>query len=260
MSDDTRQVVSSTRELSGRVALVTGGGTGIGAGIARAFADGGAHVAVIGRRSNVLADTVAAIDREGGRALAITCDVTALDELIGAVDETVRTLGRLDMVVANAGGPPPWGPVLEMDPSDWRRTIDVNLTGVWNTAYASSPRLIESGGGHILVMGSCAGRSRHGEMVGAYSAAKAGVSQLTRVLAFELREHNIAVNELTPGLTATEGIGAVDAESRAGLEQTASRMGDWFKEPAEIGRLARYIVSLPTSGTSGQTFSLERNR
>jgi NAD(P)-dependent dehydrogenase (short-subunit alcohol dehydrogenase family) len=248
-------------DLSGKVAFITGGGTGIGAGIAHALADAGASVVIGGRRKEVLASTADAIEQRGGRVIGITFDVTDIDQLRAAVDEVVGELGRLDIVVANAGAPPAPGPVLDMDPDDWQRTIELNLTGTWNTAHVTVPHLIASGGGHLLVVGSSAGRSRNAEWVGAYGAAKAGVAHLVRVMAVELAQYDVAVNELTPGLVITAGIGAVDgmlAESTTALIR--DEMGEWLKEPDEIGRLALYVLSLPTNGTSGQSFNLERNR
>jgi 3-oxoacyl-[acyl-carrier protein] reductase len=247
-------------DLSGRVALVTGAGTGIGLGVARAFASAGATVAVTGRRADVLERAVARIEAEGGRACALPSDVTDVDALKAAVDAFVADTGRLDIVVANAGNSPAPGPVLEMEPAEWRRIIDLNLTGAWNTAYVCVPHLLSTGGGHLLMMGSAASRSRNAETVGAYGAAKAGLHQLTRVIASDLSTSNIAVNEITPGLVPTEGLGAIEGETSEFLLAAAEMMGDWLKEPEEIGRLALYLVSLPTNGTTGQSFQLDRNR
>jgi len=247
-------------DLSGKVAFVTGGGTGIGAGIARAFAGAGASVAVTGRRAEMLESTVQAIEQAGGRAIAVASDVTDLEMLSAAVDAVVTQLDGLHIVVANAGGPPVPGPVLDMAAEDWQQTIDLNLNGVWNTAKATVPHLVAGGGGHLLVIGSCAGRSRNAETVGAYGAAKAGVSQLTRVLAWELADSSIAVNELTPGLTTTPGIGVVEGVVPDFLEDAARGMGEWLKGPDDVGEFALHLVGLPTNGTTGQRFELDRNR
>jgi NAD(P)-dependent dehydrogenase (short-subunit alcohol dehydrogenase family) len=247
-------------DLSGKVAFVTGGGTGIGAGIARAFAGAGAAVGIVGRRAEMLESTVDQVEATGGRAIAVPSDVTDLEQLTAAVDDVVDRLGRLDIVVANAGGPPMPGPVLDMTSEDWEHTIDLNLNGVWNTAKATVPYLLAGGGGHLLVIGSCAGRSRNGETVGAYGTAKAGVSQLTRVLAWELAQSSIAVNELTPGLTTTPGIGVVGGVVPDFIEDAARGMGEWLKAPDDVGQFALYLVGLPANGTTGQRFELDRNR
>ena len=247
-------------DLSGKVAFVTGGGTGIGAGIARAFAGAGAAVAIVGRRAEMLESTVETIEKDGGRAIAVPSDVTDVEQLSAAVDDVVTRLEGLDIVVANAGGPPLPGPVLDMSADDWKHTIDLNLNGVWNTAKATVPHLVRGGGGHLLVIGSCVGRSRNGETVGAYGAAKAGVSQLTRVLAWELAQSSIAVNEITPGLTTTPGIGVVEGVVPDFVEDAARGMDEWLKDPDDVGQFALYVVGLPTNGTTGQRFELDRNR
>jgi NAD(P)-dependent dehydrogenase (short-subunit alcohol dehydrogenase family) len=234
--------------LDGKVALVTGGGTGIGAAIAETFAGAGACVAVTGRRPAPLARTVQRVTESGGTALAVCADVTDLAAMTGAVEKVADRFGRLDITVANAGIQPEHRPVLEYPPGEWHRVLDVNLSGVWNTAKASVPALIRGGGGSVIVIGSGMARVSGGGS-GAYAVAKAGASALTRVLAAELREFSIAVNELIPGPTRTPG---TDSEA----ECRWAERGEWFKEPAEVARLALFVAALPSRGPTGQVFSL----
>jgi NAD(P)-dependent dehydrogenase (short-subunit alcohol dehydrogenase family) len=138
--------------------------------------------------------------------------------------------------------------------------IDLNLTGVWNTAKVAVPHLLRTGGGHFLFVGSSAGRSRNGETVGAYASAKAGASQLTSVLAWELAQTGIAVNELSPGLVTTPGVGVVDGVVPEFLEQAAQYMDEWLKAPDDVAEFALQLLALPTRGTTGQRFALDRNR
>ena len=230
--------------LDGKIALVTGGGTGIGAAIAEAFAAAGAKVAVTGRRAEPLKETAA---RTGG--IAITADVTDLNAMTSAATRVTEAFGGLDIVVANAGIALTGRPVLDYEAEEWRRALDVNLTGVWNTAKATVPAL-QRGGGSFLIIGSGLARVNGGG-AGPYGISKAGASALTRLLAAELRPHRIAVNELVPGPTRTAAIGD-DAAAR----QRWEARGEWYKEPADVARLALFVAGLPSGGPSGQVFSL----
>jgi NAD(P)-dependent dehydrogenase (short-subunit alcohol dehydrogenase family) len=236
--------------LKDRAALVTGGGTGIGAAIADAFAAAGAAVAVTGRRAGPLDDTVRRIKDSGGAALAVPADVTDLDAMGDAVEKTTDAFGRLDIVVANAGIALIGRPILEYEPEEWRQVLDTDLTGVWNTAKAAAPALIRTGGGSFVVIGSGLARVTGGG-AGPYAVAKAGAGALTRLLSAELREHQIAVNELIPGPTATAAIGDDEA-----ARQRWKARGEWYKQPEDVARLALFVATLPPGGPTGQVFSL----
>jgi 3-oxoacyl-[acyl-carrier protein] reductase len=151
--------------------------------------------------------------------------------------------------VANAGIATTGRPLLDFDPAEWQRTLDINLTGVWNTVRATVPALTERGGS-LIVIGSGLARVNGGGG-GPYAVAKAGAGALTRLLAAELREHRIAVNELIPGPTATAAVG----DDAAARERWTAR-GEWYKQPADVARLAVYVAALPPGGPTGQVFSL----
>jgi 3-oxoacyl-[acyl-carrier protein] reductase len=240
--------------LDGKVALVTGGGTGIGAATAETFAGAGACVAVTGRRSAPLARTVRRVTQDGGAALAARADVADLAAMTAAVEKVLDRFGRLDIVVANAGIQPERRPVLDYPAEDWHQVLDINLSGVWNTAKVTVPALIRAGGGSLIIIGSGLARVTAGGS-GVYAVAKAGAAALTRVLAAELRESKIAVNELIPGPTRTPGMGTGGAPGGK-AEQRWADLGEWFKDPAEVARLALFIATLPPWGPTGQVFSL----
>jgi NAD(P)-dependent dehydrogenase (short-subunit alcohol dehydrogenase family) len=246
-------------DLTGRVALITGGGTGIGEGIAVAFGAAGISVAVVGRRPEPLEQTVESVAAAGGTAIALPADVTRYDDLAAAVDTAVAELGLLDIVVSNAGGPSAFGATLDMAPDEWAATVDVNLNGHWNTAKATVPKLRERGGGHLIFVGSSTSYIPESGVV-AYGAAKAGVSLLRQALAVELRADQIAVNELVPGMVRTAAIGMVDGETPQIVLDHVAQVGEWLKDPEDVATLALYMVSLPKTGTTGQVFNLGVNR
>ena len=185
--------------LDGKIALVTGGGSGIGKAIAQAFADAGARVTLAGRRREVLEAAAAEI---GAAAEAAPCDVTddaQVDALFAGVAER---RGRLDVLVNNAGMSAP-GPTHEMDPDDWRKVIDVNLTGAFLCARAALRLMIPAKSGRILNIGSISAQMSRPHAA-PYTASKFGLEGLTRSLALDAREHGIAVGILHPGNVATD--------------------------------------------------------
>ncbi len=189
-------------DLTGSVAVVTGGAGGIGVCIAKSYARAGARVVVASRKKENLDAVVADIESDGGTAMAVGCDITAQEQVEGLVRETVAAFGRLDVMVNNAGGGATPRKPEDTPYDEWARVVDLNLTGTWLCCIAAGKQMIEQQGGAIINISSVAGTKGHPGMLH-YSAAKAGVISLSNNLAFTWAKHNIRVNCVAPGLIAT---------------------------------------------------------
>ena len=188
--------------LQDKVAIVTGGGSGIGEAISKAYAEAGAHV-VVGARTQERLDRVAGEIREMGRqSLAISTDVTVPEQVDNLIEKTLETFGRLDIMVANSGGGGFSG-VMKAKLADWDRTIGLNLDSAFLCDVAAAKVMIERGdGGKIINISSTAGINLNPRLE-AYAAAKAGMISFTKSLALNLAEHGINVNCVAPGVTVT---------------------------------------------------------
>ena len=186
------------RELAGQVALVTGGGRGIGANVARELANAGARVAVSARSQ----DQVREVAHEIG-GLAVAADVSRLGDVEAMVDAVERELGPIDLLAANAGITSGSGPLWESDPEDWWRVFEVNVFGVYLCARAVLPGMIDRGRGRIVITGSGAGYLP-GSTETAYSASKAAVNRFAETLQTSLADMPVKVFVISPGLVRTE--------------------------------------------------------
>lgn len=191
--------MTSPGPLDGQLALVTGGGRGIGAAVARGLAEAGMAVGVIGRDRSALEAVVASVGELGRPAAAAVADVTDPAGLVAAVDTVVAELGPLDLVVANAGvsEAAPVAPWLA-DPDEWWHVVEVNVRGVLNTARAVLPGMVARGSGRLLVVGSGSAQYRLGDY-SAYGVSKAAASRLTDELAGWLTGAGVTVIEASPG-------------------------------------------------------------
>jgi 3-oxoacyl-[acyl-carrier protein] reductase len=190
-------------ELSGKVAIVTGGSRGIGAAAAMALAADGAAVTVVARDGVAAAGIAQVIVERGGRALGIACDVSDYAAVEALVTETDRRFGMIDILVNNAAVVEPIGFLVDSDPSAWERNISINLVGPYNAARGVLPAMLAHGGGTIIDVSSGAA---HRPMEGwsAYCAAKAGLAMLTEAIALETGQSGIRVFGLSPGVIDTE--------------------------------------------------------
>lgn len=235
--------------LAGKVAVITGAGRGIGRAIALAYARAGAAVVCSARSRNEIDETAALVAAGGGTASACVADVGSYTAMQALFRHAVDVHGGVDIVVANAGV---WGQartVADSDPAHWAQTIHVNLLGAFHTAHAAIPHLRARGAGKIIFMGSGA---RHSTALGmsAYSASKLALWKLTQVLAMELQEHRISVNELIPG--------PVKTAMTADFGQHAFAPSEWIKEPDDVVPMAMFLATQPDIGPTAQSYSLMR--
>ena len=237
-----------TQPLLGKVAVITGAGRGIGRVIASAYAGAGATVVCSARSVAEIGQTVDLIHAAGGAASACAADVVDLSSMLALFSHAADTFGGVDIVVANAGVNGQHCSVQEADPTDWARTIQVNLVGAFHTVHAAIPLLRKRGSGKIILVGS---GMRKGASPGrsSYAASKIGLWKLTEVLAAELQQFNISVNELIPGPVKT---------AMTAFGERPFPAGEWVKEPQDLVPLALFLATQPDVGPTGQSFSLMR--
>ena len=187
--------------LEGKVALVTGAGTGMGRAFAVAFAEAGADVAICSLSGDGLAEVARQIESMGRRALAVKADVSSKADVDGLVSRTVSELGRIDALVNNAAVATK-GDLMDTEEEVWNRVIDINLKGCYLCCRAAGRFMVEQKSGSIINIASTVGFRAKTDRT-AYSVSKAGVIMLTRVLARELGPHNVRVNVVAPGTVRT---------------------------------------------------------
>jgi len=189
-------------QLAGQVAVITGGGQGIGAAIARKLAELGAVAVICGRKAGPLEATAAAIAQAGGKAEAAECDVQNLKSVEALAARVESAYGRLDILVNNAGIGGFGGPLHQLPPSAWDQILNTNLRGVYYCIRSFAPLMIRAQAGHIINISSIAGKNALPNGA-AYSASKWGLNGLSYSVAEELRTHNIRVSVVCPGSTNT---------------------------------------------------------
>ncbi|GAB7103053.1 SDR family oxidoreductase [Streptomyces phaeofaciens JCM 4814] len=238
--------------LHGRVAMITGASSGIGAAAARHFAAEGAAVVLMARRAEPLEALAEEIRAAGGRALAVPGDVAESKDVARAVEHAVETFGHLDAAFNNAGYATAGRPLHEIDDETYERTLDVNVRGVWNCLRHQIPVMLASGrGGAVVNTSSVAGTAATGASA-AYVAAKHAVIGLTKAAAADYGDRGIRVNALVVGATRTEMMAQV-LQQAPELEETfaAASIQRRMADPVEVARAAAWLCSDRASFITG---------
>ena len=245
--------------LAGKVALITGGGTGIGRAIAVAFAREGASVAVAGRRLEKVKEVAAEIGLQGIAALPLVCDVTRAKDADDAVAETAKKFGKVNVLVNNAGTLSV-STVDTISEEDWDRVVAVNLKGSFLMSRAAIKEFRNAGGGTIVNIGSVLGLVAMKDRA-AYCASKGGVTLLTKAMALDHAHENVRVNCICPSIVETELVKGLFDDSAQGRRLRQSREGTIplgrFGRPADVAELAVYLAAEESSWLTGAAIPLD---
>jgi len=240
------------RGLAGQVALVTGASRGLGRVIAGALADAGAAIGLIARSAGPLTQTADQVTAGGGRAVAVTADVTDPGGLAAAVEQISHQLGPIDVLINNAGAAGPYGALWEVDPRDWWQAIEANLRGTVACTQLVLPSMIGRRHGRIVNITSHAGAYRW-PLVTAYAVAKAAEIKLTENLAAELRHTGVTVFSAHPGLLPI-GLSEQALADSTPEDKAAAKVFSWIRRELEQGRgadpdsAARFVLRLAAGG------------
>lgn len=241
--------------LSDRVAIVTGAGRGIGKGIALGFADVGAHVTVAARTTSEIENTAAEIQAMGRKALAIPTDVRVGEQVENMVQKTLDEFGRIDIMVNNAGGSLPSGPLGIWSEEFWDGVISLNLKSQFFCCKAVAAVMMEQKRGCIVNMSSLAGRAAFRNLA-PYGASKAAIINFTQTLAAELAPYGIRVNAICPGKVLTSATGLVWSTPELEVEGAKDIFLKRLGTPEDVALLAIFLASDAASWITGETYTI----
>ena len=239
--------------------LVTGGGSGIGAGVTEELARRGANVTIVGRGADRLADTARRISEDAGRAEAVhahAADVTDEDQVAGAVAAAVQHGGGLDGVVACAGGSETIGPLTQMDTEAWKRTVDLNVNGMMFTLKHSARALVARGGGSFVAISSIAASSTH-RWFGAYGVTKSAVDHLVALAADELGASRVRVNGIRPGLIETDLVAPILADPAIAEDYARNTPIPRIGQVSDIAELVAFLLGDGATWITGQVINVD---
>ncbi|MBN1263897.1 MAG: SDR family oxidoreductase [Anaerolineales bacterium] len=244
-------------DIKGRVAIVTGGGSGIGRAVVQRFSRDGAIPVVADVNLEAAEKVAARIREEGGQALAVEVDVSDKARVESMVEKTINAFNRIDILINNAGVAGPNCPVVEIEEADWDRTMDINLKSVFLCSQAVIPVMVERGWGRIVSLSSVAGREGNAGMA-PYAVSKIGIIGFTMVLAKEVATKGVTINCISPTITATEFIQTVPKET---IEQLMPKIPmRRMAQPQEVAGLIRYLVSEEAAFITGQCYDISGGR
>jgi NAD(P)-dependent dehydrogenase (short-subunit alcohol dehydrogenase family) len=253
------------QELANQVAIVTGGGYGIGRQIARLFAEAGARVALAARSADRLEATRAEITAAGGECIAIITDVAKADDCARMAERTLERFGRIDILVNNAGIEGATKLTTEMTPEQWREVVDIDLTGTWLATRAVLPAMIRQKSGGIINISSGSGRRGY-PFRAPYSAAKWGMISLTQTWAGEWGRSGIRINCICPGPVVGDRIERVISARAKAMGVSYEQVERGFTgqaalqrmvTEAEVAKVALFFAGDQSSGVTGQTINVD---
>lgn len=250
---------AAVMSFEGKSVLVTGGGSGIGAGTAEELARRGARVTIVGRGADRLADTARRIGELVGRpdqVLAHSADVTDEDAVAGAVAAAVEHGGGLDGVVACAGGSETIGPLTQMDTDAWKRTVDLNVNGMMLTLKHSARALVARGGGSFVAISSIAASNTH-RWFGAYGPTKSAVDHMVALAADELGASNVRVNGIRPGLIETELVAPILDDPAIAEDYRVNTPIPRIGQADDVAKFAAFLLGDESTWLTGQVVNVD---
>ena len=242
--------------LDDRIAIVTGGGTGLGLEMVRHLARAGANVAIAGRRTGPIESAADEVKELGRDAIAVPTDVSDSAQANALIAATVQHFGRVDVLINNAAlvSDSIPTPIWDISDEDWQAALDVNLSGAFYCARAAARPMADQGWGKIINVSSGFGL-RGGRDIYMYCCTKGGIIQLTRVLSFSLARYGVTANSIVPGFIPTVGTDSEirDALPRSGAYLPTGKLG----VPEDIGPVAVFLASPASDYMTGETFTLD---
>jgi len=247
------------KEFEGKVALITGGSSGMGRTTALAFAQKGAKIVVASRREKEGEETVAMIKEIGSEAIFVKTDITQVIEVENLVNQTINTYARLDYAFNNAGVEGILGPSIEQTESNWNYIIDINLKGVWLSMKYQIPAMLKNGGGAIVNNASIYGLMGLANL-SIYCASKHGVIGLTKAVALEQATAGIRINTVCPGIIQTDMVDRAfgkDDDSEGKVQMAASHPIGRLGKPEEIANAVVWLCSDSASFITGHSLTID---